>query len=53
MWLAAGGYHSSWLWQSEWTLPLTAFGHEMLTQSPSYTGLLSNSLDTQMNPQGR
>lgn len=48
MWLGAEGCHPSWLWQSEWTLPPTAFGHEMLTQSPRYTGLLSNSLDTQM-----
>ena len=31
-------------------LSLVAFGHEMLTQSPSYTGLLSSSLDTQMTP---
>jgi len=36
--------------QSERTLSLMAFGREMLTQSPSYTGLLSNSLDTRMTP---
>lgn len=48
--LAAEECHSTWLWQNERTLALAAFGPELLTQSPSYTGLLSSSLDTWMSP---
>lgn len=48
--LAAEGCPPPRLWQIEWTLPLTAFGPELLTQSLGYPGLLSSSLDTQMTP---